>query len=195
MEEEIENLNSQNEEEITTPEESEPEVGLPPDPIEVEPKDEQAEEAEVLKQRNQELYEQLKKAKGFERDKKTGKWVQKSTPKVVEKETTMPGDITRTELYSLVKANVPDEDTQEVITYARSHNMTATEALKTPELKAILSVRKEYRASEEATNVSATRRGPIKLTPEQILTEAEQGKLPEDPAQLVEARMQAKLKK
>lgn len=197
MEETLENLDSPNQEEVAP--ESEPkELGLPADPVEVEPIEEDIADVEALKQRNQELYEQLKKAKGFKRDEKTGKWVKKETPQVVQKETTMPGDITRTELYSLVKANVPDEDTQEVLIYARSHGMTVTEALKLPEVKAILSVKQDYRRTQEAMNINNARRGAVKMTEAQIMENASKGKLPDDPVALAKARtamQMAELKK
>jgi hypothetical protein len=180
MENEIENDNSLNVND-------EAPVGLPEDPVEVEPKDEdvQDEEKEVLKARNQELYEQLKKAKGFIRD-KDGKWVKKETLQPI-KETKISEDVTRTELYSLVRANVPDEDTEECIIYAKSHGLSVTDALKTPELKAILNLHKEQRTSAEASNTSASRKGTVKITSEQILEKAKAGELPEDPSLLVKA--------
>jgi len=180
MENEVENINSPNDEEVNEPEVVETEPGLPADPEEVEPKDDAEEEAEILKQKNQELYEQLKKAKGFVRDQKTGKWVKKTqeVPKEVKEDKT--GDITKTELYSLVKANVPDEDVNEVVIYARSHNMTATEALKTPELKAILKVKQEHRKSAEAANTGSSRPGTSKVSDEALETNASKGIFPED---------------
>lgn len=175
MEEQIDDVDITNNEEQTP--EVAPEVGLPADPIEVEPKDDSIADAEALKQRNQELYEQLKKAKGFKRDPKTGKWVKPEPKPQAEIEGT--GDVTKTELYSLVKANVPDEDVNEAVIYARSHKMTVTEALKTPELKAILKVKGEIRATAEATNTRNARYGASKPSDEQIRAEIAEGKLPD----------------
>jgi len=197
MEENIELVNSPNDEEINTPEVvKEKEVGLPADEPEIEPQDEELEDIEELKSRNQELYEQLKKAKGFVRDKR-GKWVKKEVYQAeqAKKEPRIAEDITRTELYSLVKANVPEEDTEEVITYAKSRGMTITEALKTPEVKAILRVREEYRQSEEATNVSPSRRGSSKISDDTLLANARKGEMPEsdeDLLRLIRLRRQKK---
>jgi hypothetical protein len=172
MEQTLDDADILNSEETVNPENDEPkEFGLPQDPIEVEPKDEDVEDAEALKQRNQELYEQLKKAKGFIRG-KDGKWVKKETHQVIQKEKELPGDITKTELYSLVKADVPEEDTQEVITYARSRGLTVTDALKTVEVKAILKVRDEYRKSEEVANTKSSRYGVKTPSGEAILDRA-----------------------
>lgn len=178
MENEIDDTNILNGEEITP--ESETEVGLPADPIEVEPQDEElAVDSEALREsrrREQALYEQLKKAKGFKRDPKTGKWV-KPEPKP-EAKVEGTGDITKTELFSLVKANVADEDVNEVVLYARSHQMSVTEALKLPEVKAILRTKQDLRKSAEASNTGSVRRGSSKLTADDILDNARKGVLP-----------------
>ena len=179
MENEFETFDSPNEEVVAEPINDEPkELGLPVDPIEVEPRDDEETDVEVLKQRNQELYEQMRKAKGFVRD-KAGKWVKKEIHEV-PKETRISDDITRTELYSLVKANVPEEDTQEVVIYAKSRGMTITDALKTPEVKAILKVRQEYRTTANASNVGSSRRGVSKITDEALTENASKGNLPTD---------------
>lgn len=176
--------------EVIAPESEE--VGLPKDPVEVEPIDEDIEEREVLKQRNQELYEQLKKAKGFVRD-KDGKWVKKETLQVAKEPPKVAEDISRTELYSLVKANVPDEDTNECVIFAKSHGMTVTEALKDDRLKAILKVNAEYRKSAEVANTSGTRKGNIKPSNDQILENASKGVMPQNVDDLVQARIAKKL--
>lgn len=193
MENNIEDVNLTNDEEIVSPEENEPkELGLPADPVEVEPIEEQITDTEALKRRNQELYEQLKKAKGLIRDQKTGKWVKKEQPKpTINVQGTE--DIAKTELYSLVKANVPDEDVNEVVIYARSHQMTVTEALKTPEVKAILGVKQEYRKTAEAANMKNARYGSSKPSDEQVLAEVAEGKLA-DPAQMAEIRNKLRMK-
>ena len=189
MEEEFEDINSPSDE-VTTPEEVE--VGLPKDPIEIEPIDEEVQEAEVLKQRNQELYEQLKKAKGFVRDPKDGKWIKKEALQVPKQEVKVSEDITRTELYSLVKANVPEEDTQEVILFAKSHGMSVTDALKDDRMKAVLKVNSEYRKSAEASNMGGSRKGQLKPTPEALIEQASRGELPEDINALAKARIEKK---
>jgi hypothetical protein len=181
MEQEIENLDSQNQEEVITQET--PELGLPADPVEVEPIEEEIDDTAELKQKNQELYEQLKKAKGFIRD-KDGKWIKKEAIKPTEK-VEGTGDVTKTELYSLVKANVPDEDVNEVVIYARSHKMTVTEALKTAEVKAILGVKADYRKTAEAANTRNSRFGGKAVSDEQIAAEIAEGKLP-DPDKLAD---------
>ncbi len=192
MEEQIDGVDITNNEEITP--ESEPEVGLPADPIEVEPKDENEADVEALKQRNQELYEQLKKAKGLIRDPKTGKWVKKEVLKVIPKAEEPMDDLTRKEQYSLFKANVPEEDMEECFIYARSHGMNITEALKTPEMKALLKVRNEYRKTAEAANITNSRYGGRKVSDEEVLAKAAEGELA-DPATMATLRQKQKLER
>ena len=190
MNEEIVDLDAQNQEEVITEDEPK-ELGLPEDPVEVEPKDDDTADSEALKQKNQELYEQLRKAKGFVRNNE-GKWVKKDTLKVAPKETKVSEDVTRTELYSLVKANVPDEDVNEVVIYAKSHNLSVTEALKTPEVKAILKVKEDYRKTSEAANTRSSRYGTNKVSDEQILADASEGKLA-SPEVMAEIRQKQRL--
>lgn len=164
------------------------EYGLPP---EVDDSPEQTDDVDALKQKNQELYEQLKKAKGFFRDKE-GKWVKKE---VIQPEMQLSDDLSKTELYSLVKANVPDEDVEEVKAYARSHKITATEALKREEVKAILKVRDEYRKTADASSTGSTRRGSSKISDDTLLSNASKMNLPdsdEDIQRLILARQKAK---
>jgi hypothetical protein len=192
MDENFENLDSPNEE--VAPESEPKDVGLPADEPEVEPQDAPEEDVEALRQRNQELYEQLRKAKGFQRD-KTGKWV-KPEPKVEEVKPAKDSDITLTELHSLLKANVPEEDTNDVRLFARSHGITITEALKDERCKAILRASAEIRKTSEAAAISGGRRGSLKPTGEQLIEKARKGELPitqEGMAEVSRARIEAKL--
>jgi len=172
--------------------EEDTEPGLPADPEEVEPIDDEGDaDKEALKQKNQELYEQLKKAKGLIRG-KDGKWIKKEQPKPQPLEKDGMAGVTTEELYSLVKANVPDEDTKEVKLYARSHGQTITEALKTAEVKSLLKIRGELRKTAEASNITSKRYGASKPTDEQILADASEGKLP-DAETLAEVRQRERL--
>jgi len=193
MDEQFEDLDSTNQEDIST--EAEPnEVGLPADPIEVEPQDAPEEDVEALRKQNQELYEQLRKAKGFKRDPATGKWV-KPEPKVQEVRPVKDSDITLTELHSLLKANVPEEDTNEVRLYARSHGIDITTALKMEEVKAILRTKEEIRRTAEAAATSGGRRGTVKPNGDELLEKAKEGDLPttdKGMAEVARARIEAR---
>jgi hypothetical protein len=192
MDENLENADSTNGEEIVEPETDEPtEVGLPADPIEVEPQDEPEEDVQALRQKNQELYEQLRKAKGFKRD-ANGKWV-KPEPKG-EVKPVKDSDITLTELHSLLKANVPEEDTNEVRLYARSHDISITDALKMEEVKSLLRTKAEIRRTAEAAATSGGRRGTLKQTGEELLEKARKGEadIVKNATDIAKARIEAR---
>lgn len=172
MENELETTDSTNGENEEAVHNKPTEYGLPP---EVDDSPEQTDDVDALKQKNQELYEQLKKSKGFIRNKE-GKWVKKEVP---QPEMQLSDDLSKTELYSLVKANVPDEDVEEVKMYARSHKITATEALKRDEVKSILKVRDEYRKTADASSTGSTRRGSSKISDDTLLSNASKMNLPE----------------
>jgi hypothetical protein len=202
MEENLENLDSQNQDGIVTPQDDGQEPGLPVDPVETEPVDELGELPEdldelkrLLKEKTeqqQQTYEQLKKAKGFVRDKE-GKWVKKEPKEPFKpQQQDTKTDITIMELKSLLAANVHDDsDSEEVRLYARSHGVSITEALKLPEVKSMLRTRIEIRKSEEVAS-SNTRRGSVKSSKD-YLDMARKGE-EVDMDKVAEARMQERLK-
>ena len=96
----------------------------------------------------------------------------------------------------LSKSNITEkEDIEEVVAFANFKKISISDALKNNTVKAILAEKSEQRATAEATNTGAARRGSNKLTDEQVLANAEKGKLPDDAAELANARWNQKLKK
>lgn len=193
MDEQLDDVDINNNEEIA-PESDEPkEVGLPADEPEVDPENDNEEDIEVLKRKNQELYERMRKAEGFKRDPKTGKWV-KPEPKPEEVKPVKDSDITLTELHSLLKANVPEEDTNEVRLYARSHGVSITDALKMEEVKAILRTKEEIRRTAEAAATGGGRRGVSKPTNDELLEKARTGEVDvaKNATDLAKARIEAR---
>jgi len=92
---------------------------------------------------------------------------------------------------AILNAKVHEDDIERVERYAKSEGMSIKDALKDPELKAILALREENRNTAVATNTSNSRRGSAKTTAETLVANASQGKLPdsdEDIARLVAAK-------
>jgi hypothetical protein len=180
-EENIEDTTSQNGEVATEPEILAPEMEPSTEP---ESEEEDVEEVlrkenEELRKKNQELYEISKKAKGLVRD-KDGNWVKKAQQESKEVKETKSDDMSMSELRSLIANNVPEEDTQVAIKYARMENISVSDALKTPELKAILGVKAEYRKTAQVTNTGSARRGTSKVSDDALLMNASKGNLPTD---------------
>jgi hypothetical protein len=88
-------------------------------------------------------------------------------------------DLSQSDVISLVRANIEDDDIEYVKRYAKLENITVSEALKKPELKSLLSVRVETRATAEALNVKPSRKGAETVTSETLLKNLSEGKVPE----------------
>jgi hypothetical protein len=96
---------------------------------------------------------------------------------------------------ALITAKVTEkEDIEFVAEYAQFKKIPVSEAIKSSVVKSELAVRQEQRATAEATNTGAARRGSVKTTNEQVMENASLGKLPDDPAELATARFNLKLK-
>lgn len=145
----------------------------------VEEADERDAKIEALEKENKTL--KIQKAKNRE----------KSEKKVEEKPTE---DISTKDLYSLMSAEVVEEDVSEVVDYAKFKGISVAEALKTETIKSILEGKKEARNVAQATNTGSSKKGTSSVSGEDILANANKGKLPEsdeDFAKLAQARIDA----
>lgn len=103
--------------------------------------------------------------------------------------------LSSSDLLAVMNAKVHEDDMERVEKFAKMEGVSIKEALKNPELKAILSLREEQRNTANATNISNVRRGSVKVSDEQIVADASRGKLPEDDdaiARLVAAKRKLK---
>lgn len=142
--------------------------------------DEKDEQVKKILDQNKQLYARTKKAEGFELV--DGKWVKK--PKTEEKKqdsTTKDSkdNLTQADLYTLIKANVPEEDLDEVIEYATLKKISVAEALKSNVVKNILATNAETRKVADGTNTDGGKRGNAKLSDTALLANADKGILPE----------------
>jgi hypothetical protein len=137
-----------------------------------------AAKAEELEKKNKQLFERAKKAE--------------ATKEIKGVEEAHQALSTKDVLY-LAKADVHEDDVNEVLEWAKFKKISVSEAHK--QLTATLQVRAEERKSAETANVSNVRRGPTTLKPETLLENAKSGKLPEtdaDIARLMDAKLRAK---
>jgi hypothetical protein len=124
-----------------------------------------------------------------------GKWVKPTNKKPdtkVEKKSSKTTALSNSDMFVLIKANVPEEDIQEVQDYARMKGVTIKEALSTNFVKTLLSDKAEERATAEAAHTGSSRRTTGKKTTSQVLSDAEKGDLPDDPTVLAQARFAKK---
>lgn len=119
-------------------------------------------------------------------------WRKKATEKketVVEKAET--GVLSSADLLAVMNAKVHEDDMERVEKFAKMEGKSIREALKDPELKAILALREEQRSMANSANTTNVRRGSTKVPDEVLVANARANKLPEDDddiARLIAAR-------
>ncbi len=79
----------------------------------------------------------------------------------------------------LAKADIHEDDLDEVLDFAKYKNIPVAEALKNSTLKSILADKKEIRKSAEATNTRNARPGQQKVSDDALLGELSKGNVPE----------------
>lgn len=102
-------------------------------------------------------------------------------------------ELSTMDIITLSKSNVDSEDMGEVVKWARYNNITIGDALKSPELNAVISVRKEMRTTASATNTGGSKRSSGRVSDETLISNASKGNIPEsdeDLERLVRAKMQ-----
>lgn len=182
MEDEIEDIDSTNDETEEVLNTDESEVLIPDD----EETEDDGSELLALQEKNKRLFERAKKAEA------EAKALKGATAPPTEKQE----GISAMDAMALMNAKVTEEeDINEVVEYAKFKNISISEALKASTVKTILAERTETRKTAQAANTGNARRGSSKLSDEQVLTNAEQGKYPDDPEALAEARMNARKNK
>jgi hypothetical protein len=96
-----------------------------------------------------------------------------------KEEITPNNSLPQSDLIAILKADVAEEDIQEVSDYAKLKGITISEALKSSVVKAILSEKNEERTTANATSTGNARRGSVKPNPAQLLENANKGVMPE----------------
>ena len=88
------------------------------------------------------------------------------------------------DLLALSKADIENEDLDDVLDYAKYKGVSISEALQTTVMKATLSDKAELRKSAEATATGSTRRGSAQVSDERLLADASAGNLPSSDADM-----------
>jgi hypothetical protein len=112
----------------------------------------------------------------------SGKEGDKGKKPAADKETASANkkyDLSPKDIFALNKADVHEDDLDEILEFAEFKKITVAEALKSGTLKAILSDRAETRKTAAATSKKNVRPGNKKLSSDQILEQAKAGNIPE----------------
>lgn len=123
--------------------------------------------------KNEENYlAQKKRAERAEEDLKKNKPNEKESDKNED-------NISQKDLLILAKADIHDDDLEDVIEFAKFKKVTIAEALKNSTLKTILTDKEEFRKTADAANSGTTKRVANKVSVDTIVKEANEGKFPE----------------
>lgn len=87
--------------------------------------------------------------------------------------------LTTQDTIALAKADVDDDDMDEVLSHAKFKGISVREALKSPYIKSYLSEQKEFRTTAAAANAGGSNRAVKTTTPETLMKDLSSGKVPE----------------
>ena len=155
-------------------------------------------DVEALQEQNKKLFARAKEAEAKLKEK--AKVLPKEAPKEEPKED-KERKLSDSDIITLAKANIHDDDLPEVLDYARFKNMTVAQALKSPVIQSTLSTRAEERKTAEATQTRVTKKGAkTDNTADLTRKVLEKGEFPEnlsddDMEKLAEAAVRGNLKK
>ncbi len=147
-----------------------------------------SEDKAKLEELNKKLFERAKKAEAELKEFKAKAKTETKAEVTAEKQ----ADVSVKDQYALLQAQVPADDIDEVLAYAKFKGISVAEALKTTVVKATLAERAEQRKTAQVANTSASKRTTARQTDEQIL---EKGYEADNPEALAEARHNLKRKK
>ncbi len=150
----------------------------------------EAEEAEKAKQ--EQILEEAKKKDELIQNYKIR--AEKAEKKKVDNETPK-NELSQKDLIALIKADVSEDDFDEVTDYAKLKNIPVSEALKSSVIRTVLSEKKEERATAQATATGNKVAGSKASSGSELLRKAETtGEIPKDDADL-EKLIEADLKR
>lgn len=126
--------------------------------------------------REKQLYARLKKEQA-ERTKLEGKLA--DMPTVESQLKAENPELSQKDLFALVKADVNEEDVDDIIKTAKVLGVSVSEALKDNVVKAILADKQEKRNTARATSTKTSRGGQKKVSDAELLSRASKGDIPE----------------
>lgn len=122
--------------------------------------------------------EKDKKIKTLERQKEH--WRKKAQDKKDSpKKESNSSELSTKDAITLMRADVHEEDIDEVVNYAKYRNISISEALKDSTMQTIIANRKEERDTAAATSVRKGKPTGAQKTDAQVLEEARTGNIPE----------------
>lgn len=132
----------------------------------------EVEEKEEYSEREKQLYARLKKTEAELKEKKDAK-TEKKAPAA------QANGLSTSDIIALTRANIEDEDIDEVLDYAKYRKISVAEALKSNVVKATLSEKTEERKSAQAVHTTGGRRAGGAVSDERLMSDASKGIMPD----------------
>ena len=152
----------------------------------------ETEDTDRLRELNKKLFERAKKAEAEAKELKTKSKAAEPKTEVTPSTPSLPVS----DLIALTQ--VPPDDVEEVVEWAKFKKISIREALKSSTIKTLLSERAEERKTAAATTTGAQKRSAVKATDESLLEKAMSGDIPESDAdieRIAKARFEARKNK
>lgn len=127
--------------------------------------------------------------------KKANKVSETKKPEQKPEQTKTQNDYSFKDIIALSKADINDEDMETVQKFAKMEGISISEALKNEDLKAVLDRRASVRKTAEVTNTSTSKRTQPKVTPDALIKNLSEGKVPEPGSKEAEELFWARRKK
>jgi len=109
-------------------------------------------------------------------------WRKKAQTKNDEPEdSTAKGELSSKDLLSVMRANVHDDDLDEVIEFAKFKGISVSEAMNNDVVKTILSNNTEFRKTANTANTANARKGAQKVSGDTLKANLSKGEVPSTP--------------
>ena len=94
-------------------------------------------------------------------------------------DSTAKGDLSSKDLLSVMRANVHDDDLDEVIEFAKFKGISVSEAMNNDVVKTILSNNTEFRKTANTANTANARKGAQKVSSDTLTANLSKGQVPD----------------
>lgn len=132
---------------------------------------------DTVEENHVDVSELQKKLKTVEAQKEH--WRKKATTQTqAPKQEQSVDSLSSKDLLSLMKAEVNEDDIDDVVEYATFKKISIADALKTSTVKAIIAEKNEYRKTAELSNTSNVRKGVTKVSDDTLVRKLNDGEVP-----------------
>lgn len=130
---------------------------------------------EVVEESVEDLKARLAKAEELAKNQKIRAEKAEAKSKVTVQTETKGDGLTSKDIIAITRANINDEDVDDVVEYARFKKISISEAIKSNVVKSLIADKEEKRKVAQATNTGTVRRSSSKLSDDALMEKANKG--------------------